>query len=250
MSRLFDLRLIGGKDMMKKTMTRMMAALALVCAACCALAAPVSVWAASGIDMYRLYNRWTGEHFYTASAYERDSLSSVGWEYEGVGWTAPASGEPVYRLYNPYVSGGDHHYTTSAYERDALVAEGWSYEGVGWASGGSFPLYRQYNPYASTGTHNYTTSRYENNQLVSLGWREEGVGWYAVGEGWTFPPKEPSNPQQPSDPQPSVVYWTPGGSVWHSTIDCPSLGNSRDIRSGSIADAQAAGKSRQCKNCY
>ena len=141
--------------------------------------------APSYTPMYRLYNRYTGEHFYTASAYERDSLSSVGWDYEGVGWTAPASGDPVYRLYNPYAPGGDHHYTTSAHERDALVAEGWSYEGVGWSSaaGGAdrVPLYRQYNPYASTGTHNYTASLYESDHLVSLGWRAEGIAWYGVG---------------------------------------------------------------------
>ena len=31
--------------------------------------------------MHRLYNQWTGEHFYTASATERDSLTSVGWTY-------------------------------------------------------------------------------------------------------------------------------------------------------------------------
>ena len=145
---------------------------------------PLTAAAQDTAPMYRLYNRWTGEHFYTASAYERDSLSSVGWDYEGVGWTAPASGDPVHRLYNPYAPGGDHHYTTSAYERDALVAEGWSYEGVGWFSAAEgtdrVPLYRQYNPYASTGTHNYTASLYESDHLVSLGWRAEGIAWYGV----------------------------------------------------------------------
>ncbi|WP_353652963.1 hypothetical protein [Olsenella sp. SW781] len=55
----------------------------------------------------------------------------------GVGWVAPTSGEPVYRLYNPFVPGGDHHYITSKLECDSLVAAGWSYEGVGWRSGGS-----------------------------------------------------------------------------------------------------------------
>nr|WP_286163360.1 bacterial Ig-like domain-containing protein [Olsenella sp. SW781] len=135
-------------------------------------------------DMYRLYNRWTGEHFYTASAEERDGLIAVGWTDEGLGWVAPATGDPVYRLYNPYVTGGDHHYTLSATERDELVAAGWEYEGVGWMSApasAGVPLWRQYNPYAATGTHNYTTSRDENDHLVSVGWREEGVGWYGVG---------------------------------------------------------------------
>ena len=146
------------------------------------LCAPVPVWASSGssVSMYRLYNRYTGEHFYTSDVSERDHLVSVGWSYEGVGWVAPVSGDPVYRLYNGHVRGGDHHYTTSASERDSLVRAGWSYEGVGWRSGGSVPVYRQYNPYARTGTHNYTADGSENDRLVSVGWRAEGVGWYAV----------------------------------------------------------------------
>ena len=132
--------------------------------------------------MHRLYNQWTGEHFYTASAVEKDSLVAVGWTYEGVGWTAPAFGELVYRLYNPWVAGGDHHYTTSVEERDALVAVGWRSEGVGWCSAGEggVPLYRQYNPYATTGTHNYTASESENDALVAVGWLAEGVAWYGV----------------------------------------------------------------------
>ena len=134
--------------------------------------------AATSVPMYRLYNPNSGEHFYTAKSPERDSLVSVGWNYEGVGWTAPSSGDPVYRLYNP--NAGDHHYTTSAGERDSLVTVGWNYEGVGWYSGGSKPLWRQYNPNAVAGAHNYTTSKDENDYLVSVGWRPEGIGWYGL----------------------------------------------------------------------
>ena len=132
-------------------------------------------------EMYRLYNPYSGEHFYTASTYERDTLSSIGWNYEGIGWVAPErSNSPVYRLYNPYA--GDHHYTTSSGERDALKAVGWNDEGVGWYSDDakSVPLYRQYNPYATVGTHNYTTSKGENDMLVSVGWQAEGIGWYGM----------------------------------------------------------------------
>lgn len=136
-----------------------------------------------GSVMQRLYNAFTGEHFYTANIAETYKLVSIGWRYEGVGWYAPASGAEVYRLYNPYVPGGDHHYTLSASERDGLVAAGWRYEGVGWRSAPASTgvcLYRQYNPFATTGTHNYTTSLAENNQLVLAGWRAEGVAWYGV----------------------------------------------------------------------
>ena len=53
-------------------------------------------------SMYRLYNPYSGEHFYTASADEMGHLASIGWSYEGVGWVAPKqSNTPVYRLYNP-----------------------------------------------------------------------------------------------------------------------------------------------------
>ncbi|MBP3883920.1 MAG: hypothetical protein J6D54_03145 [Olsenella sp.] len=134
-----------------------------------------------GCDMHRLYNPYTGEHFYTASQDERDTLASIGWSYEGIGWVAPTEGSDVYRLYNRFA--GDHHYTTSPEERDALVAVGWSYEGVGWKSGGDVALWRQYNPYARAGAHNYTTSREENDNLCSIGWQAEGVGWYGVGAG-------------------------------------------------------------------
>ena len=142
--------------------------------------------APSGVAMYRLYNPNSGEHFYTASAHERDSLRRAGWKYEGVGWTAPASSRtPVYRLY----SGTDHHYTTSAAERDMLVRAGWKYEGVGWYSDDAkgVPLYRQFNPNVNpgaprnnSGSHNYTTSRTEHDHLVSVGWRGEGIGWYGM----------------------------------------------------------------------
>ena len=135
---------------------------------------------AATVTMHRMYNRHTGEHFYTASAGERDSLVRAGWSYEGVGWVAPSAGAPVYRLYNGHVKGGDHHYTTSKAERDSLVRSGWSYEGVGWRSGGSTPVYRQYNRRARTGTHNYTTSAAERDSLVRAGWRAEGTGWYAA----------------------------------------------------------------------
>ena len=134
--------------------------------------------AVGSIPMHRLYNPNSGEHFYTASLYERDNLAHVGWRYEGIGWYAPVSGADVYRLYNP--NAGDHHYTTSAGERNALVRAGWRYEGVGWKSGGSIPLYRQYNPNAAAGAHNFTTSRTENDWLATMGWRPEGVAWYGV----------------------------------------------------------------------
>jgi uncharacterized repeat protein (TIGR02543 family) len=142
-------------------------------------AEPVQTPVVETRDMYRLYNPNSGEHFYTANTDERDYLSSIGWNYEGVGWTAPKTSDtPVYRMYND--NAGEHHYTTSEEERDTLVSAGWIYEGIGWYSGGSVPLYREYNPNAYACNHNYTTSKTENDWLVSLGWNYEGISWYGM----------------------------------------------------------------------
>ena len=140
-----------------------------------------------GVDMYRLYNPNSGEHFYTSNASERDNLRRVGWNYEGIGWVAPNYSEyPVYRLYNQY--GGEHHYTLSVDEKNNLIRLGWKDEGIGWYSANpndasSIPLKREYNPNAFANNHNYTTSVEEHNYLVSLGWRDEGNAWYAIGYG-------------------------------------------------------------------
>ena len=75
------------------------------------------------VTMYRLYNRYTGEHFYTSDVSERDRLVSVGWSYEGVGWRSGGS-VPVYRQYNPYARTGTHNYTADGSENDRLVSVG------------------------------------------------------------------------------------------------------------------------------
>ena len=137
------------------------------------------------VAMYRLYNKNTGEHFYTSNTTEQKNLVKAGWSDEGIEWYAPSgkTNTPVYRLYNKWVTGGDHHYTTKKSEYDSLEKQGWTKEGIGWYSTAeketdSVPLYRQYNPFATTGTHNYTKSKTENDKLVKLGWKAEGSGWY------------------------------------------------------------------------
>ena len=46
----------------------------------------------SSVVMHRLYNRYTGEHFYTSDVSERDRLVSVAGRTEGVGWVGPVVG--------------------------------------------------------------------------------------------------------------------------------------------------------------
>ena len=131
--------------------------------------------------MYRMYNRNTGEHFYTRNIFEKDHLSRNGWQYEGIAWSAPTGGVAVYRLYNP--NNGDHHYTRDKNESAILEQFGWKYEGIGWRSSKKdlTPVYRLYNPNCKgAGSHHYTPDLVERNALVKLGWTYEGVGWYGL----------------------------------------------------------------------
>ncbi len=135
------------------------------------------------VEMHRVYNPNSGEHFYTAKLKEKEYLEINGWTYEGVGWVAPElSKTPVYRLYNSH--SGDHHYTMKEKEKDALVKLGWTYEGIGWYSDEAegTPLYREYNPNMKSCNHNYTTNKKEHNALIKMGWRDEGIGWYGMKE--------------------------------------------------------------------
>lgn len=44
-----------------------------------------------------------------------------------------------------------------------------------------------------------------------------------------------------------TVYWTSGGSVYHSTKNCPTLSRSKSIKHGSLSSCP---KKRACKVCY
>ena len=160
-------------------------------------AANVPVKAEEEKEMYRLYNKNSGEHFYTAKAGERDDLVKIGWQYEGIGWYAPETSEtPVYRLYNKY--GGEHHYTVNEAEKEALVKAGWIDEGIGWYSDDNktVVLYREYNPNARSCNHNYTTNQKEHEALVKMGWNDEGTAWYGIKEGNPITPTpEPEKPK-------------------------------------------------------
>jgi hypothetical protein len=118
------------------------------------------IWQAEGIShyvssseikgsqpVYRLYNRWTGTHFYTINEEELDIIItnlSDRWELEGVAFFAmdrPVAGTvPVYRFY--FWESRSHFYTTSEEERDWIIVNHPStpypdsypvrYEGVAW----------------------------------------------------------------------------------------------------------------------
>ena len=134
------------------------------------------------MNMYRMYNPNTGEHFYTGSEVERDNLIAVGWQYEGVGFTFPlTTGKPVYRLFQP--STGEHLYTMDENEKAALMAAGWNYEGIAFNSGfeNEVPQYRLHNPNATVGAYHFTASIEERDTLLALGWEDQDIGWYSLG---------------------------------------------------------------------
>ena len=85
--------------------------------------------------VYRLYNKYSGEHFYTRSKNEQRFLVSNGWihekesDFESPGAT-DVNSVPLYRMYNPY--SGLHHYTTNKEEHIYNVLTGWNDEGIGW----------------------------------------------------------------------------------------------------------------------
>ena len=120
--------------------------------------------------MYRVYNRWSGEHRFTADAGEYASLGSIGWKQEGVAWKSSASGNPVWRLYNPY--SGDHFYTGDANGYARLGSIGWRQEGRAFYSAPDMsakPIYRLFNPWLTQGTHLFTTDASEYAYLGSIG---------------------------------------------------------------------------------
>ncbi|MBF0579867.1 hypothetical protein IM774_08765 [Erysipelotrichaceae bacterium RD49] len=138
------------------------------------------------VDIYRLYNPNTGEHFYTADIYERDGLAANGWKDEGIGWRSSLDGDPVYRLYNPNAFGGDHYYTISTSEANGLVGQGWQLDLKGkpaFYSKGDVNVYVQYNPNARSGAHNYTTSLKEFNALLEEGWMYGQIAWKTMESG-------------------------------------------------------------------
>ncbi len=120
--------------------------------------------AAATQDVLRLYNRWSGEHLYTTSRTEYNSLGKVGWSGEGTAWAAPSSGSnPVWRLYNRW--SGDHLLTSDRKEYDTLGRAGWNREGVAFYSGGGVSVWRLYNRWLKAGTHLLTTDKTEYDNV-------------------------------------------------------------------------------------
>ena len=128
--------------------------------------------------VWRLYNRYDGDHMWTLDKAEYDSLVKAGWTGEGKAWQAPHKESMnegfVYRLYNPW--SGEHLFTMDYGEYDQLGKAGWRKEGTAFESAKvGAPAWRLYNRWLTRGTHLYTTDKAEYDRLVKLGWVGEGV---------------------------------------------------------------------------
>ena len=114
--------------------------------------------------VYRFFNASNGDHFYTASVSEKNSITL----------------SPVYRFYNP--ASGDHFYTASDAEKNIVANtsySGYLFEGIAFYAyasqvNGSVPVYRSFN--GTTGDHFYTTS---NTEKDASGYTYESIAFYA-----------------------------------------------------------------------
>ncbi len=64
------------------------------------------------------------------------------------------------------------------------------------------------------------------------------------------PTPKPTPTPTPKPDIDAIVHWVSGGKVYHSTDQCPAVARSTDIRSGTVAEAIAAGKKNPCKDCH
>ena len=150
------------------------------------------------VPLYRFYNPYLKDYFWTASADEKLQLEQnyrtgkETYQFEGiVGYveqTASNQNLPVYRFWNRKTA--DHFYTTSAAEKQQLEADlasgkdNYVYEGIAWyvPETSAHPVYRFFDTAAYN--HFYTS---DPQLQVSLSqafingtgtYRYEGIAWY------------------------------------------------------------------------
>ncbi|MGY3723751.1 MucBP domain-containing protein [Lactococcus garvieae] len=140
------------------------------------------------VNVYRLYNKKSMEHLYTADAYEYKHLPELSsdWVREGINFKeykkSDSTTVTVHRLYNP--KSGEHLNTKDSYEVKVLTSKGWKSEGVAFYApkAGGKPVYRLFNPKAGIGAHLMTADSYEKSVLTKAPkeWKYEGVAWNSV----------------------------------------------------------------------
>lgn len=114
------------------------------------------------VNVYRLYNKVSMQHLYTADQTEYKTLPKLSkdWVQEGVNFkeykNADATTTPIYRIYTP--KSGEHLLTSDSNEVKVLSANGWKKEGTAFhtlKTGGN-EIHRLFNPKAGIGAHMVT----------------------------------------------------------------------------------------------
>lgn len=143
--------------------------------------------------VFRFFDTRTGDHFYTASAGERDQILRTipHYTFEGSAFSAPDGGPgttDVFRFYNTATQA--HFFTTSEAERDQVIRTlpTFQYEGVAFqaytsAAGHSDALVldRFYN--TQTNLHHFSGSAGETANILA---GQAGSGWVLEGPGFTM----------------------------------------------------------------
>lgn len=143
-----------------------------------------------GTAVYRLYNPYSGDHHYTTDEAEYDYLATLGWNQEDVAFysadAAEDDAEPVYRLYNPWLTVGTHLFTTDAAEQANLVSLGWDDESVAFYGLAAQPTsdVPTWDELADTFALNVETEGLSADELLAKGKAyEQGNGvpqWYSM----------------------------------------------------------------------
>lgn len=124
--------------------------------------------------VYRLLSSDSGQHMFTASHDEAETLARSGWTYEGIAFSCSDEGVPVWRLISP---SGSHMFTTSLAEVGACVVGGWSFETLGWISPDNGTEVRRLR-YGDSGEHIWTVDIGEVDAISQEGWVDEGVAFF------------------------------------------------------------------------
>jgi hypothetical protein len=140
-------------------------------------------------EVFRFNDTNTGDHFYTTSVAEKDSILAnlPNYHYEGAQWSTPDQGAgtlDVFRFFD--TDHGSHFFTTSTAERDSIIKNlsAYHYEGVAFeayadaGTAGGLTLERFYN--TQTGLHHFSASASEtfgiNHGAAGANWVDEGAG--------------------------------------------------------------------------
>lgn len=130
------------------------------------------------VTVYRFFNTNFGNHFYTTSEIEKDSVIAnlPHYAYEGASFLAASAADPltgivpVYRFFN--TSSGNHLYTISEVEKDYIEENlsNYNFEGVAYNAyqierEGTIPLYRFYNSVIDA--HFFTPSATERDAVLA-----------------------------------------------------------------------------------